>query len=305
MIYDILIIGGGTASLSAAVYASRKARHTLVIAKKIGGQTAIAGLVENYPGFKQIQGVELSLNIKSQAEHLGATIIDGEIVEKITKNEHDFTVKTDKNHYKAKTIIIASGKKPRQLQVTGEKEFLGRGVAYCATCDAPMFKNKTVVVAGGGNSGFDAAEELLKYAKKIYILEFAPECIGDKLVLDKLKKHKKVSIITNAQITNITGDKFVKVISYKNRVTNKITKILAEGLFVEIGWEVVSDFVPKEVKKNKAGEIIVDHKTCATNIAGIFAAGDVTDNLYKQAVTAAAQGAISAISADEYLKKNN
>lgn len=300
--YDILIIGGGTAAMSAAVYTARKARKTLVIAAKIGGQTAIAGMVENYPGFKQILGVELSLNIRDQAKSLGAEIIEGEKVLSIKKDKKVFQVTTDRNKYNTKAIIIASGKKSRTLNIPGEKELLGRGVAYCATCDAPLFKNKTVVVAGGGNSGLDAAVELLKYAKKVYVLEYMSDCIGDKKILDYLKKNKKVTIIANAQITEVIGDKFMQSLTYQNRLNKKNHTLNAEGLFIEIGWEVVSDFVPTIVKKNKFGEIIVDQKTQSTSTRGIFAAGDVTDGLYKQAIIAAGDAAKAAISADNYLK---
>ncbi len=303
MTYDVIIIGGGTAAMSAAIYTARKARKTLVIAKKIGGQTAIAGLVENYPGFKQILGVELSLTIKDQAKFQGAEILEDEAVKGIKKDKNIFEVVTTKNKYLAKSIVIASGKKSRVLNIPGEKELIGKGVAYCAICDAPLFKDKTVVVAGGGNSGLDAAVELLKYAKKIYVFEYMPECIGDKKVLDSLKKDKKVTIITNAQITKVSGDGFMDQLEYVDRTDNKKCTIKAQGLFVEIGWEVVNDFVPTQIKRNKKGEIIVDQKTQMTNLEGVFAAGDVTDGLYKQAIIAAGDAAKAAISVDEFLKK--
>lgn len=303
MTYDVIIIGGGTAAMSAAVYTARKARNTLVVAKKIGGQTAMAGMVENYPGFKQILGVELALNIKDQAKFLGAKILEDEYVKGIKKNKNVFQIITDKNTYSGKTVIIASGKKSRVLNIAGEKELLGRGVAYCAICDAPLFKDKTVVVAGGGNSGLDAAIELLKYVKKLYIFEFMPECIGDKKTLDLLKKNKKVIIITNAQINKVSGRSFMENLEYSNRSDGSIHTIKAQGLFVEIGWEVVSDFVPTAIKRNKKGEIVVNQKTQETTMAGVFAAGDVTDGLYKQAIIAAGDAAKAAISADEFLKK--
>lgn len=302
--YDVIIIGGGSASMSAAIYTARKMLKTLIISKKFGGQTAMASEVENYPGYKKILGVELIMKMREQAEELGAKIEEGQEVKKINiKGSKDFEIITDKDTFQAKSVIIASGKKPRKLGVPGEKEFMGKGVAYCATCDAALFRDKPVAVIGGGNSGLDAALELTKYAEKIYVLEFADTMKGDAKTLQKLEADDKVTLITNAETKKIEGDKNADYLYYLDKKTSEEKKLRVDGVFVEIGWEVVSDFVPQEIKKNKWGEIEVDHKTQATSVEGIYSAGDVTDNLYKQTIIACGDASKAAISVSEYLEK--
>ncbi len=301
--YDVIIIGGGSATFSGAIYTARKMLKTLILTKKFGGQTAMASEIENYPGYKKILGVELIMKMREQSESLGAQINEGEEVQSINKkSDKNFEIITDKNKYNSKSVIIASGKKPRKLGVTGEDKFLGKGVAYCATCDAAMFRNKDVVVIGGGNSGLDAAVELTKYAEKIYVLEYLESMKGDLKTQEILRKNPNVTLITNAQVKEIKGKDSLDSLVYIDRLTNKVNTLDAQGVFVEIGWEVVSDFAPVEIKKNKFGEIVVDQKTQATSVEGIYAAGDVTDGLYKQAIIACGDAAKAAISVGEYLK---
>jgi alkyl hydroperoxide reductase subunit F len=301
--YDVIIVGGGSASFSAAIYTARKLLKTLIVTKKFGGQTAMSSEVENYPGFQKISGIELIMKMRDHAESLGVGVYDGQEVKKINIiSDKKFEIVTDKKTYLTKSVIIASGKKPRMLNIPGEKEFSGKGVAYCVTCDAPMFANKEVAVIGGGNSGLDAALELTKYAKKIYILEYADVLKGDEKTQQILRNNKKVQIITHAQITHIKGDKFVDQIIYQDKSSQKINHLNVRGVFVEIGWETISDFVPREIKKNKFNEIVIDHKDQSTTVKGIYAAGDVTDGLYKQTIVACGDAAKAALSVGEYLK---
>lgn len=301
MIYDLIIIGGGIAALTSSIYGSRKGLKTLVLTKQIGGQTNWAIGIENYPGFKKINGLDLMFAVKDQSISLGAEIVEGVEVISVKEIENIFEVKTNKNTYQTKTIIVASGKEPRKINIEGEAEFLGRGVAYCATCDAPLFKNKVVAVIGSGNAGLDAALELSKYSNNIYILERSDQIKGDQKTLQKIKNDEKFTILKNANITKIKGDKFVNSIEYILEKEKK--EIALSGVFIEIGSIPTSSFMPSKIKRNNIGEIIVDQKTKATSIPGIFAAGDVTDSLYKQIIIAAGDGAIAAISVDEYLKK--
>lgn len=301
--YDVIIVGGGSASFSAAIYTARNLLKTLIVTKKFGGQTAMSSEVENYPGFKKILGVELIMKMREHAESLGAKVNDAEEVKTINiKSDKNFEVITNIKKYKTRSIIIASGKKPRKLGVSGEKEFMGKGVAYCVTCDAPMFKGKDVAVIGGGNSGLDAAMELTKYAKKIYILEYANTLKGDKKTQMLLSKNKKIEFITNAMTKKIEGKQFVEKLVYEDKISNIEKNIKVQGVFVEIGWETISDFTPMKIKKNKFKEIIVDQKTQATSVKGIYAAGDVTDGLYKQTIVACGDAAKAALSVNEYLK---
>lgn len=303
MKYDVIIVGGGVAALSAAIYTARKELSTLVIAKEVGGQTAWAADIENYPGYEKIKGVELILKMKKQVGNLKVLINENEYVKGIKGETQNFTITTNVKEYNSKSIIIASGKMPRKLGIPGEEEFVGRGVAYCATCDAPLFRDKMVAVIGGGNSALDAASELSQYAKKVYILVRSEELRADPAFLDAIKKDKKVEIVLNAVPKKISGDRFVNLLSYLNTKVQRLTTIPVDGVFIEIGYETSVDFIPTNIKRNKLNEIIIDQKTGATNIAGIFAAGDVTDVAYKQAVISAGSAAIAALSVYEYLKE--
>lgn len=302
MIYDVIIVGGGIAALTAGIYTSRKKLNTLLIAEEIGGQTFKAPFIENYPGYKSISGIDFILKTKKQLLELKVSIKEFEIVKNIIKKNNILIVKTDNSEYKTKTVIIASGKKPRKLNIPGEKEFLGKGVAYCATCDAPLFTNKIVSVIGSGNSGLASAMELSKYAKKVTILEASDHSIGDNVLLEKIKKDPKFDLILNAKIIEIMGNKMVNKIIYKNEKNEKIS-LAVDGVFIEIGWIVDANFLPKEVKRNKNNEIIINQKNGATSLGGLYAAGDVTDSIYKQIVIAAGSGAIAALSVNDYINR--
>jgi thioredoxin-disulfide reductase len=306
MLYDLIIIGAGPAGLSAAIYAVRKKIKTLVLSQDIGGQIIKAHSVENYLGLPGVLGVELMEKFHEHTDKFNIEIKDGIEVEKIEKIENGFKITTSKEEFETKTIIMATGKKYRQLEVPGGKEFEGKGVTYCATCDAPLFKNKNVAVIGGGDAGQDTANQLSKYANKVYIINIADKLTGEnKQVQESLWKDEKIEIINTCYPMEIKGDKFVKEIVYS--CTGKTDKVdlPIDGVFVEMGSVPVSGLVKEMLKLNQSGEIIVDSKTNETSCPGIFAAGDVTDVPFKQMIVAAGEGAKAALSVYKYLKSIN
>ena len=303
--YDLIIIGGGPAGAAAAVYAGRKKLKTLFLSESFGGQSLVSDDIENWIGTKKMTGFEfakmLEEHVKSQED---VEIKMPERVVSVKKLENGFGVATDKNnHYESKTLIITSGGRRRRLNVSGEDKFEGRGVSYCSTCDAPIFKNKIMAVIGGGNAGLEAVIDLIPYAAKIYLINRSPEPTGDPLTLEEIGKSDKVVIINNAQTQEITGEKFVSGLKYLDKTDNQIKELAVEGIFVEIGSTPNSEFLNGLVETNQAGEIVVDHKTGATSMSGIFAAGDVTDEIYKQNNISAGDGVVAALSAYNYLLK--
>jgi len=301
-IYDLIIIGGGPAGITAGIYAARKKLKTLLITEEWGGQMTKATEIGNWPGTKMISGNDL---IKQMSEHLKMfeiEIKEGKEVIDLDKKGDIFTVRDNDQVYEAKAVIIATGKIPRALNIPGEEEYKGKGVSFCATCDAPMFKNKTVAVIGGGNAGFATAIDLIKYAKKIYILEFFPEMKGDIVTKEKLEKSGKVEFILNAAVKEIKGTKFVENLTYEDRRTSKDHEIEVEGVFISIGMMPKAGFAEKLVELNKIGEIVID-KDNYTKTPGVFAAGDISDIKYEQIVIACGEGAKAALAATDYLKK--
>lgn len=304
MVYDIIIIGSASAGLTAAIYAARKKLSFIVLTEKVGGQSLLTDDIENYPGFQRISGYDLVVKMKEQAEGLGAKIQEGKMAVSIKKTDGDFEVETkDGEKFEAKSLIIATGKRPRPLNVPGEKEFTGKGVSYCSICDAPLFGGKDVAVIGGGNAGLEAAMDLTKYANKIYVLEFGAKIIGDEATQEKLRQTGKVEFITEAATKEVKGDQFVQSLVYENRKTGEQKELKVQGVFVNIGQIPSSDFVKGFLELNERGEIIIDPKTNQASIEGVFAAGDVTDIKYKQCVIAAGEGAKAALSVYEYIQK--
>jgi thioredoxin-disulfide reductase len=304
MLYELIIVGGGPAGITAGIYAARYRLKTLLITKDFGGQVARKTVpIENYPGFKEISGIELIQKFK---EHLEKFKINTEIdsVVKIEKINGNFNILTENGEkIESKAVIIASGSDPRPLKVPGEKEFIGRGLSYCTACDAPLFKDKTVVVIGGGNAGFEAAIALSRWAKKIYILEYGEKVVADIENQELAQKTGKVEIITNAALKEIRGQKFVNSIIYQDRKTGEDKELKVEGVFVEIGLQPASALANDLVEFNERGEIEVDFETFQTKTPGLFAAGDVNIGKYKQIITACGEGAKAALAAYEYLKK--
>jgi len=298
--YDLVIIGAGPAGITASVYAARKRMRFLVISKDIGGQTAWSGDIENYTGYQFVSGPELTAKFEEHMRKYGVDLKEGEEVLNIEKKDRVITVITDKGSYEAAALIIASGKRSKELGVPGEKEFKNRGLTYCATCDGPLFSRKEVAVIGGGNSALDAALQLMSIATKVYIVNIAPKITGDAIMTEKVTKSDKVTILNNTQVTAVLGDKFVNAIKVK---TSKQEKTLSvQGIFVEIGLIPNAQFTGG-IDKNEYGEIKVDNYN-RTNIKGIFAAGDVTDVPEKQIIIAAGEGSKATLSAFRYLAQS-
>jgi thioredoxin reductase (NADPH) len=294
--YDVVIIGGGPAGLTAAIYASRRGLKTLVISKDVGGQITRTNEIENYPGFDRITGAELGINLLNQAKKFGTEFIFDE-VKLIEKKEGEFLVQTIKDSIQTRAVILAFGKKPRELDVPGEEELKGRGVSYCATCDAPFFRNKTVVVVGGGNSALDAALISGKVANKVYLIHRGEQFRGEDLLVEKVTKEKNIELITSNEIREIVGKEKVEEVILKDD-----RHISTDGIIIEIGFIIDRSLVQNLVKLDKTNQVEIDeHQN--TSIPGIFAAGDLTTTPYKQIVIAAAEGAKAALSAFDYIQK--
>jgi thioredoxin-disulfide reductase len=305
MNYDLIIIGGGPAGITAGIYAGRQRLKTLLLTKEFGGQMIKKSTeVCNYPGFARIEGKEL---IKKFVDHLReqgiADIKFGEAADIGKKNNKFVVITKAKDKFFADSVIIATGAEPKPLNVAGEKEFIGRGVSYCVTCDGPLFKNRTIAVAGGGNAGFEAAIFMAGYAKKIYILEAESKIRADKDSQEIARKSKKIKVITNAAIKKIEGNVFVSSLTYQDLIEKKEKTIKLDGVFIEIGTKPMTSFIKnsKLVAFNKKGEIKVDLKTYQTKTPGLFTAGDANEGKYKQIVIAAGQGCKAALSSYDYL----
>lgn len=302
--YDLIIIGGGPAGITAGIYAARKKLKTLLITKDFIGQAGKAGEVENYLGFEGIYGIELMRKFKKHLEKFEIEIREGEGAKRIEKANSIFEVATTRNgRHSTKAIIIASGRDPRPLEVPGEKAFIGKGVSYCAICDAPFFKNKTVAVVGGGNAAFEAALDLTRYSPKIYILETSSKVRADEINQEKAESSGKIEIILNANVKEIKGKEMASSLVYEDATKKEIKELSVEGVFIEIGSIPATGFLTNLVDFNERDEIIINPQTCETKTPGIFAAGDVTDVKYKQIIIAAGEGAKAALAAYDYLQK--
>ncbi len=287
--------------MAAAVYLARQKINFLLLAGDIGGQTLWSSEVENYLGFHMLNGQEL---VEKFQEHLKDykdefTMKTGEFVSDVAKIKSGFRVKTSKDEYQTKTVLVATGTKHRELKVHGEKEFYGKGVTYCATCDAPLFRDKKVVIVGGGNSAMEAALFLIKYTDKITIMSIDPELHGDEVLIDKVKAEPAIRFIGQAKVQAITGDKMVNGIKYKDAHDKDIHES-TEGVFIEIGLTPVTDYI-NIVDKNQWNEIIVD-KANATSLKGVWAAGDCTDITEKQIAVAVGEGSKAALQIIKYLQ---
>lgn len=304
-VYDIAIIGGGPAGVAAGVYAARKKLKTLLITESFGGQSIVASSIENWIGSISISGYELAKSLESHLRQQENTEI--KISEKATyikKIKAGFEIKSNKDSiYRSKTIVVASGGRRKHLGVPGEEKFEGKGVSYCATCDAPIFKDKTVAVTGGGNAGLEAVIDLFPYANKIYLMIRGEELRGDPATREEIKNLPKVSILYNSEIKEISGGNVVKKIKFRDRKNGEKMEIEVQGLFVEIGSVPNSEFVENLVKVNKRGEIIINPRTGETSMEGIYAAGDITDEIFKQNNIAVGDAIKATLSAYNYILK--
>ena len=304
-LYDIVIIGGSAAGLTAAIFATRREMKTLVVTKDIGGQMSDTPLIENYPGFDQVDGPGLAKRLEAQAKKYGADVLMEEVV-RVEQKEYPtegkvFVVHTkDGNEYAGRTLLLAMGKTPRSLKAPGEEEFLGKGVSYCANCDGPLFRDKTVAVVGGGNSAFDAALFLAKIATKVYLVHRRDEFRAFESTVAQLGEQPNVEFVLNATIEGIKGDKFVNAITVKNKVDSSTRNIAVDGVFVEIGSIVETEFVKHLVERDETGHIKINN-CCEASTPGVFAAGDVTTVPFKQIAVAAGDGCKAALAAYNYL----
>jgi NADH-dependent peroxiredoxin subunit F len=299
-LYDLIILGAGPAGITAAVYAVRKQINFLVITQDIGGQAAWSGDVENYTGYQFITGPELALKFQEHMESFKIPVRMPERLQSLSFKDKIITLKTDKESYQAKSVIIATGKRSRELGVPGEQEYKNKGITYCATCDGPIFKDKPVAVIGAGNSGLDAALSLIKICPKVYIIDCFSRVTGDAVMLEKLKKAPNVEILNNTTVKRVYGDNFVKGIEIVR--SGQFRALDVFGVFVEIGLIPNSEF-SNEIKKNERGEIIVDGYN-RTDKQGVFAAGDVTSVPEKQIIIACGEGAKASLSVFRYLSIN-
>ncbi|MCD6495693.1 MAG: FAD-dependent oxidoreductase [Candidatus Aenigmarchaeota archaeon] len=294
-VYDIIIVGSGPAGLTAAVYAGRYLMKTLVIGELSGGMISEAHKVCNFPTYKSISGMELTQKMVDQVKSLGVEIRN-ERTEEVRKNDV-FEVKTTEGVYHGKTVILATGTEKRKLDIKGEKEFLGKGVSYCATCDAGFFKDKTVAIVGGSDAALTAALLLAEYAKKVYIIYRKDHFFrAEPAWIKQVEAEKKIEPVFNSNITEIKGGSLVESIKLD---TGK--ELAVDGVFVEIGLIPITELAEKLDIKLEKGHIVVDRMQ-RTSVPGIFAAGDITNNPLKQAITAAAEGAIAATTAYEKIK---
>ena len=308
-IYDLIIIGAGPAGVTAGVYAARKKIRTLLITKEFGGQSVVSESIENWTGEISIKGKDLAEKMKNHVKYYESedfVIKEFSLVEKIEKNENNnFSVKTnDGKIFESRAIIIASGSKRRKLEIPGADKFEHKGLTYCASCDGPLFTDKDVVVVGGGNSGFEAASQLLAYCKSVAILHRRNEFKAEELMKEQVLSNKKTVSILNAEITEVFGDEFVTGIKYIDKNSGEEKTLNVSGVFVEIGAIPATNFIDKNlVDKNQSNEITVDHRNCRTSQEGIWAAGDVNDGLYQQNGIALGDGVKAVEDAYQYLQK--
>ena len=303
ILYDVLIVGGGPAALTAAVYCMRKGVKTGLITLDVGGQVAETSTVENYMGYSHIEGTTLVQRFKEQVEQFEIGFLQGYKATKVIDGNIKKVECEDGNVYQAKSLIITTGKRWRRLNVPGEAEFTGKGVAYCAICDAPLFKDKDVIVVGGGNSAIEAAIDLAKLATSVTVIQLLPSLTADKVLIDELSQFTNVSILYEHEIKAIHGTGAVEAVTVHDIKNKKENRLSVQGIFIEIGLVPNSDFVKNVVSLNEYGEIIIDC-SCRTSRPGIFAAGDVTSVPYKQIIIAAGEGAKAALSACDYVLTN-
>jgi len=297
--YDLIIAGAGPAGITAGVYAARKRMNFLVISKNVGGQTLLTAGIENYTGYQFVTGPELAVKFKDHAEQFGMPLKEGETVELVEKAGDAVKVKTDRGEYESKAVIVASGRIPRKLRVRGEAEYTAKGVAYCATCDGPVFAGKDVAVIGGGNSAVQAAIQMMKISPVVHLVDAADKFRADPVSTEKVLNADNVKVYHSARVEEIYGDKFVAGMKISDK--NGMHDLSVEGVFVEIGSLPASDFV-NGVSRDETGQININCK-CETTVEGIYAAGDVTSVPAKQIIIACGEGAKACLMAFDYLAR--
>ncbi len=300
--HDLIIIGGASAGLVAALYASRQGLKTLVITKDIGGQALLTDRIENYPGFEHVGGFDLMTKFEAQAKLYGTEFAYDEVTRIAAEEPTCFQVKTYSGEYRACAILFAFGKTPRDLGVPGENDLKSKGVSYCAVCDGPFFKGKTVAVTGAGDPALDAALYLKSLVSKLFVIHRTDRMFGDEETLSLLNKSPNVEFVGNSRVKALKGSERLTSIVLEDVNTKGERDLTADGLFVEMGYVAKTELVKDLVQLNGVREIVTD-KEGRTSHPGIFAAGDVTDTPYKQAIISAGQGSAAALSAYNYIQR--
>jgi NADH-dependent peroxiredoxin subunit F len=301
--YDVLVVGGGPAGASAAIYAARKGIRTGIVAERFGGQVMDTMGIENFIGTKYTEGPKLAASLEEHVKEYGVDVLNLQRAKRLEKKDLIEIELENGAVLKSKAVILSTGARWRNVGVPGEAEFKNKGVAYCPHCDGPLFAGKRVAVIGGGNSGIEAAIDLAGIVKHVTVLEFAAELKADSVLQDRLYSLPNVTVILNAQTKEITGTDKVNGISYMDRETEEIKHIELEGIFVQIGLVPNTDWLEGTLERTRFGEIIVD-KHGATSIPGVYAAGDCTDSAYKQIIISMGSGATAALGAFDYLIRN-
>ncbi len=298
--YDVLVVGAGPAGLSASIYLIRKGLDTGIVAGNVGGQVAWTAGIENYLGYRIIEGMQLVEKFNEQLHHFPVGLsLDAEVTGLARRGEV-FEVLCGDMRYTARALVLATGKRPRLLGVPGERRFIGRGVAYCAICDAPLYRGKVTAVVGGGNSGMEAAIDLARLSPKVYLIESSDRLNGDATLVEKVESLDRIEILLETRVVEILGEEKVRGLHVRREEREKGEDLAVEGVFVEIGLDPNSAAMRGFLALNERGEVEVDSR-CGTSVPGVFAAGDVTSVPYKQIVIAAGEGAKAALSAYEYL----
>lgn len=298
---DLIILGGGPAGLTSAIYASRSKMDMLLLENGIlGGQVKNSYTIENYPGFKMIEGAQLANLMQEQAQELGATIDEFDIVERVVLTEDEKIVETGDYIYKPKTVIIATGASPKKLPIPSEKKFEGKGIHYCAVCDGAVYEGKEIGVIGGGNSALEEAIFLTRFAKKVYMIRRHDYFNGEKSLLDEVNKNEKIEILYNTDLVDVKGEDFVNKAIIKDTKTNQERELNLEAIFGYIGTSPKTDLFKEYISMNKYYYIITDERM-RTNISGVYAVGDVREKEYRQITTAVADGTIAALEAEKFI----
>ena len=302
--YDVIIIGSGPAGFTAGIYTSRAKLKTLLISGSLpGGQLMTTSEVENYPGFPNgIFGPELMMNMRQQAERFATTIIDDEVL-KVDFKKRPFLISTHSETYEGRAILLCTGASPRKLGIDGEQEFGGRGVSYCATCDGPFFKGEEIAVIGGGDTAIEEATFLTKFGKAVKIIHRRDFLRASKILQEKAFENSKIQFVWNNVVTRIAGNKKIESIDVKNLTTGKTQNLSVGGLFVAIGHEPNTSIFKDQLELDDKGYVVLKENT-KTSVEGVFAAGDVHDYRYRQAVTAAGFGCMAALDVEKWLSEN-
>ena len=302
--FDVIIIGAGPSGYTAGIYCSRAGYDTLILSGLLpGGQLVNTTEVENYPGFENgIMGPDLMIEMRKQSQRMGTTIIDDVVVD-MDFRRAPYKVLTGSEEYEARAVIIATGANPRKMGIKGEEEFSGKGVSYCATCDGPFFRNMELIVVGGGDSAIEEATFLTKFATKIHVVHRRGELRASKVMQERAMNNEKIQFHWNSEVTEIKGDQKMQQAVLKNLKTNEEKTIDVGGLFVAIGHIPNTQLFKGQIDLDGEGYIVLKNKT-HTNMKGVFAAGDVHDRSYRQAITAAGFGCMAAIDVDKFLTEN-